>query len=282
MKLLTLQEISPTPLDTQFKQSPLVQLIAALLFVGLIVGALCWHCLGDFPLGGVIFTGGFFGLFAWISFPSYIKSRAPTNWILSIGPDRILVKFRSYLNPHFPQTDPQVVQLHPSEIYSACITKQRITAPGSRGGNTTSFHTFLDLNTTARDLSPLKEQLVYERNLKMPVTGTFVKSSGKSQHYPVSVVDNRTVRIEWRSPQDIVTPAAKKALDTLNGQGIHIEALHKEVIDLTRDRTDHSRMEDNILLLAERGNRVAAVKLARRTYGFDITEAKEFVEGLLK
>jgi len=279
---MTLKEINTTALYAQFKQSPLAQLIAAMLFVGLIMGTVCWHYFGDFPLGGVIFSGGFFGLFAWISFSSFKKSLAPTNWILSVGPDRILVKFRSYLNSHFPQTDPQVVQFHPSEIQSARITKQRITAPGSRNRRVTSFHTFLDLNISEQDLTPLKEQLKYERSLKMPLTGKFVKSSGKSRHYPVSVVDNRTIRIEWRSPWDIVIPSIKKAINKLRRQGISIEALQKEVIDLTRDRADQKRMEDNILHLAERGNLLAATKLARRTYGFGLTEAKDFVEDLLE
>ena len=92
MKLLTLQEIELTTFDTQFKQSPFAQLIATLLCVGLVIGAICWHCFGDFPMGGVIFSGGFFGSFAWMCFSSYKKSLAPTNWILSIDPDRILVK----------------------------------------------------------------------------------------------------------------------------------------------------------------------------------------------
>lgn len=282
MQLLKLTEISTTALCARFKQSPFSQLIATMLFVGFIIGAVCWHYVGDFPLGGVIFCGGIFGLFAWISLSSFKKSLAPTNWLLSVNPDQIQVKFRSYLNSHFPREDPQVVQFHPSEIESARITKQRITSPGSGSGHVTSFHTFLDLSIAEQNLIPLREQIRYERNLKLPPTGKFIKSSGKSQHYPVSVVENRVVRIEWRSPYDIVTPGVKKALVKLREQGIKIEALKKEVIDLTRDRADQNCMEDNILHLAERGNLLAATKLARRTLGMSLTEAKVFVEDLIQ
>ena len=90
------------------------------------------------------------------------------------------------------------------------------------------------------------------------------------------------LRIEWRSPSDIVTPGIKKALVKLKEEGIRIETLQKEVIDLTCDRTNPKRMEDNILHLAERGNLLAATKLARQAYGLSLTEAKVFVEDLIQ
>ncbi len=65
-------------------------------------------------------------------------------------------------------------------------------------------------------------------------------------------------------------------------QGIRIEPIEKEVIDLARNEADQKQMEDNILHLAERGNLPAATKLARRTYGFSLAKAKEFVEELIQ
>lgn len=41
-------------------------------------------------------------------------------------------------------------------------------------------------------------------------------------------------------------------------------------------------MDDKILHLAERGNLMAATKLARRVYKLSLTEAKQFVEEMLK
>jgi CHASE2 domain-containing sensor protein len=68
MRRMTLQAVNTTSLDRRFKQSPLAQLIATMLFISLIIGAACWHSFGDFPLGIVILCGVFFGLLALISF----------------------------------------------------------------------------------------------------------------------------------------------------------------------------------------------------------------------
>jgi hypothetical protein len=282
MNLLVLQDVNLSPLDCRFRQSPLAQFGAFLLFASLAVGAFCWYRFGDLPLLVTIFSGGFLGLISLLFFSIFKKSLAPTNWILAVGPDRILIKFRSYLNAHFPSTDPQVAQFHPSELRSAGITKQRITAPGSGNGYVTSFHTFLDLHVSGAVLSPLQERLKYERTVKVQ-TGTRIKSSSKARHYPVSVIDSDTIRIEWRSPQDVVVPGAKKALAVLSRFHVSIEAINREVIDLTEDcAAAQKSTEDKILLLAERGNLMAATKLARRVYKLNLTEAKQFVEELLE
>ena len=75
----------------------------------------------------------------------------------------------------------------------------------------------------------------------------------------------------------------QKALSILEKQGITIEPTQKEAIDLTaRGRSNLKSTEDKILYLAERGNLLAAIKLARRTYKLSLAEAKQFVEDLLK
>lgn len=81
----------------------------------------------------------------------------------------------------------------------------------------------------------------------------------------------------------MIVPGIKKALAVLNRQGVTIESPKKEVIDLTeRGRNNLKSNEDKILYLAERGNLLAATKLARRTYNFSLSEAKQFVEDLLE
>jgi ribosomal protein L7/L12 len=64
---------------------------------------------------------------------------------------------------------------------------------------------------------------------------------------------------------------------------VNMERLHREVIDLTEDGAAIQKStEDKILHLAERGNLMAATKLARRIYKLSLTEAKQFVEELLE
>ena len=287
MQIITLKEVSNTSLCTRFRQPPLAHLIAAMVFVGLIIGAIYWHNVDEdnFPVGALVSCSVLFGLPAWLCLSAFKKSLAPSNWILLVSPNQILVKFRSYLNSHFPEDDPQVVQFHPAEIEYAIITKQKITRLGSINGRTrriTSFHTFLDLSIVEQDLKPLKEQIKYERNQKAPQKGKFIKHRSRSRHYPVSVVDNKVVRIEWRSHTEFVTPGVKKALAKLSEEGIRIEGLQKEVIDLTHGKDDQKLMEDNILYLVERGNVLTATQMARKAYGLSLAEAKEFVEDLIK
>jgi len=284
MQIIKLKEVNNTSLCTRFKQSPLAHLIATMICASLIIGAIYWHNVdaNDFPLGVLILVSVLFSIPTLLSFFSFKKSLAPSNWILLISPNQVLVKFRSYLNLHLPEDDPQVVQFHPSEIEHARITKKRLTSWGPRNSKRTSFHTFLDLSIMENDLGPLREQIKYERNLKMPPTGKFIKQSSRSKHYPVSVVDDRVVRIEWRSHTEFITPRIKKALVKLSEEGIRIETLQKEVIDLTRGKDNKKQMEDNILHLVERGKTLAAVRLARKAYGLSLVEAKAFVEDLVK
>jgi hypothetical protein len=213
---------------------------------------------------------------------AFKKSLLPTNWLLAIGPDEIFIKFRSYQNVDFPGDDPQAVSLKLSEIASVNITKQTIISPGSRNSSTTSFHTFLDINVISSDLNSLKEQLKYERNISSEKKTGFITIRSKVRHYPISVVDHDTIRIEWRSPTDIILPRIKKAILAFQRQKIKIDPNKKEKIDTTsRGRNDKNKAEDDILHLAERGNIMAATKLARRTYNLTLAEAKQFVEEMI-
>lgn len=74
----------------------------------------------------------------------------------------------------------------------------------------------------------------------------------------------------------------KKVVSLLSRQGIAVGEKRREVIDLTLRKGDTDKIEDKIVQLIERGNMIAAVKLVRRTYNYNLTEAKEFVEGLLE
>jgi hypothetical protein len=133
------------------------------------------------------------------------------------------------------------------------------------------------------DLWELKERLRYERNLKSKKDKSIVTYSTKTHHYPVSVIDNNIIRIEWRSPASIITPGIKKVINLLQRQGITIEPKKHEVNDFTMTNSqDDKKNEENILRLAESGNILAAIKLTRRTYNYNITQAKQFVEGLLE
>jgi hypothetical protein len=275
-----IRKIEATEPHIIFKQSMLPHAIALISFTGLSVGFICWHHFGNCPLNIALIFGGFMGLFVLYTFSILKKTLAPSNWLLTLESDRISIKFRSYLNAHFPDTDPQIVRLPLKEIESARITKQRITQYGFSGRRQTAFHTFLDLNIPEQVLSPLQEQLKHERNMEPPLTGKFVKSRSKSNHYPVSVAGEHTIRIEWRSPHDQIHPNVPRVISLLADRGIKIDPLSKEVLDMTLTSSDKRQMEDRILFLAQRGDVLSATKLARQAFGMNLTDAKNFVEEL--
>ncbi len=269
--------------DRIFKESALLTFIAAVVFAGLAVAMYLWNRFGELPFLSVVVSGGFLALFSLICFRCFAKTLAPTNWLLAVGPDQMMVKFRSYLNPHLPADDPQVISLSFSEIEAAQITKQKIIYEGARReGPTTEYHTYLDLFIQGRDLQPLRERLKYERNAKVTKNRIICGISTKAVHCPVSVPEDKTIRIQWRCPSSHVVPGIRKVADALARHLVDIRLMESQVRDYTKtDSADGKKSDAKILELAEKGKTIAATRLARKIYHYNTTEAKQFVEGLL-
>ncbi|MHC4213048.1 MAG: hypothetical protein ACYSWP_06695, partial [Planctomycetota bacterium] len=231
MRLLTLDNVHITNLHQKFRQSAVAQLAAAIIFL-LPAVFIFYFSRGKMTVFAVLCIL-LSVLISLLIFGAFKKTLLPTNWLLAIGPGEIFIKFRSYHNVDLPGDDPQAVSLKLSDIASVNITKQTIISPGSRNSPTTSFHTFLDINVLSSDLNSLKGQLKYERNISSEKKTGFVTVRSKVRHYPVSVVDHDTIRIEWKSPADIVLPRIKKAILAFERQKIKIDPNKKEKIDTT-------------------------------------------------
>src|SRR4051794_25699017 len=68
-----------------------------------------------------IFIGLFLLLFAWLVTQSFKSSLRPTNWLMRIRGNDLLIKFRSYENWRLSDDDVQVIELNHDEIESARI-----------------------------------------------------------------------------------------------------------------------------------------------------------------
>jgi len=63
---------------------------------------------------------------------------------------------------------------------------------------------------------------------------------------------------------------------------------HTEVGDIVQRRCDYSKLrgmdrkqqEERLLQLAQAGDKIAAIKIARNLYGYDLRAARDFVEDL--
>src|SRR4051812_39819052 len=111
MLIYRLHEVPTQPTDTVFRTKGAGTLL--ILFTALLLGgwslvlSLLFHpaeCLAScivIPIVALL-------TFIWVAIlGNYRKSREPSNWLLRFDGHRLLIKFRSYLNSHFSQDDPQ-------------------------------------------------------------------------------------------------------------------------------------------------------------------------------
>ena len=279
MELLKLDEIQFSTQDIVFKESPLNHFIAVIVFIAIEVALFAGYKFGKLPLFGLILTCLFFLIFLAFSFNSLKKSLASTNWLFVIGPDRILIKFRSFLNSELPESDPQIVLLKYSEIKTAQIIKARIHYYSLNNKKTMQFRKYLDLCVNSENLYQLEERLKYERDAKIIRQTRIGKSSTKTGHYPVSIKGPNIIRILWSN----ITPNINQVINLLSRQKITLIPARKEILDYTANTVkNYKNPDDKILELVEHGKKIAAIRLAQKLYGYNTTQAKQFVESLIK
>src|SRR5439155_18364594 len=117
MRLLTLNETSCRQTDMVFRNPGTAYgLVAAILWAALatdlyllIVGRIG---LFDMPWGVALGVGLFLLLFAWLVSQRWRASRQPSNWLMRLRGNEVLIKFRSYENWRMSEDDVQVIELH--------------------------------------------------------------------------------------------------------------------------------------------------------------------------
>ena len=270
----------------------------------------------NLPSGVLNWIGLVIGIMAMIGAFHYNARLRSSNWLVRLRPDQMLVKFRSYLNDHFPENDPVVVAMSLSEIQWVRKTREKLISANCSEHNSKqiSWHTYLDIKLkSSEDGESLKKVLTTERNRSAPRSPVDelkhklfrarkdkapdheinhlkqalknersrqkkkMRGSGtKHHHYPVRMVDDNVLRVEWGG----VKPGIKSVLVMLDGK-LNIEPELKITTDDWMD-VQKEELGDKILDLAERGKIMEAVSLVRQKYGYSLTRSKEFVEELLQ
>lgn len=204
----------------------------------------------------------------------------PSNWLVRMTDHGLFIKFRSYLNNHFSEQDATVVFLPYSEIRSARLLKERQELPDRddryRSTTTTRTRRLLELQL-ADNLTQFVEALGKER------TRVFGKSapgdhmlSTRYQHFPVQLTSPALLRIEWG-----VVPDAQRFLDEITRHTL-VRPAEESSKDFVRlDGLSTAEQEARLLELAESGDMIGAITMAREIYSYDLTTAKGFVEGLV-
>lgn len=280
MRFYTIKDSPARPGDVVFGESRITKLI------GFIVGlALLGVLLGILTYGGAWREGGvgrvmltlmtlLMSLFPLLAGHAFLHSLGPQNWVLRCRPGGLLIKFRSYLNDHYPQDREVIVELRPDEIAWAGKTRERRISEGSEKGDVQAEDiTWLDIKPVSNDLSELEARLRAERE---------IIASTKFGEHPVHIADGGVIRIGWRSKSTWLTPKADKALEAMwLLMQVSVRQEEKRTNDLFNASGDQRERENRILELAESGDTFGAVKAARRLYGFSLKEARDFVDELM-
>lgn len=277
MQLMRLAEVPVRERDRVFRYSPARALCAAFAAIcasgGLVV--IGWQRQSGlaYYLAGVL-------VLALLLLRRLILARLrPSNWLVRMSDEGLFVQFRSYLNYHFPEEACTVVFIPYSDIRSARLVRERREIPDwdERGRRSVSAQSrSLVECELAGESAPLAHALADERATPAPTVARWYGStSSRYQHYPVRMASPTCVQVDW---------------EVVPGAGVLLEALRPYTDVATPVRVSHDyvnlkglsreEQETRLLELAETGQTMAAIALARKLYSYDLTEAKAFVDGL--
>lgn len=279
MQFMRLADTRMDPRDRVFQYSkPRVVLGASMLGV-IAIGAFLFGWLNSFWLAYYVAT--VLAIYALILHKLLTARFRQTNWLVRMTDDGLFIKFRSYLNHGFPDEDLTVLFIPYSEIRSAKLIKERQKLPDhdepNRKNSTVRTRRLIELELAGNSDS-LAGALAHETKrvfAKRNQGGAAV--SARYQHLPVRLSSPTSLQIEWG-----VVPGARSFLEALTRH-----TLVKPATDTSKNFADlaglgRKEQEARLLELAESGDVISAVALARQLYSYDLTTAKQFVDSLIR
>ncbi len=272
MQLMALADVPLNRRDKVFSHSRLRAVAGGLIILavgfGLLVFGWSKSVWPAYVVAAVIF------FYLWIIHRLILARFRPANWLLRLDDDGLFVKFRSYLNDRFPESDRTVVFLPFAEIRSAKFIREKreLEDLSERSGTTIKIRKYLELEVSS-DCRPLSEELAKERDRVFK--GKAI-SSARYGDFPVRVIAPDRVQIDWT-----VVPGVQTMLDALTRHTLvrPAEASSKDFVNL--EKLSREQQEARLLELAESGDKIGAIAMARRLYSYDLTAAKQFVDELL-
>jgi hypothetical protein len=320
MRLISISDVANTTHDDAvFRTSSMADLIAFSIFFILLLSCFVhfiWNLIeGSINaawLFGYFWFGGTFFLFTWLAWTRIKASRLISNWLVKANATRVLIKFRSFQNYYYPESDTVVIDLSWREVDWIRKTKETATKPGS-DGTVTQFFTYLDMKLALSeqelkgiesalanernikplrsDLGKLKHELFQARKNKLPkheideikqriklekMTKRGESKSGAKYHdYPVKLVNGNILRVRWNA----IKPNIKKAIINFS-KFTQVEEQIKIKTD-SSGKLEGKALDDMILDRISKGDIMDANNLAKQHYGYSTTEAKKFIDDLM-
>jgi hypothetical protein len=274
MQLLRLADVQISPSDRVYSYSRTRAAVVLLIVLGT-VAWLSFHAVtAGWKVGYYIAAAV---LLFFLLAVRFITARfRSSNWLVRANDQGIFIQFRSYLNYHFPPEDMTVVFLSYGEIRSARMIRERVETLDPQGhGTTTQYLRYVELEIGG-DVAPLAKALNAEITEKAPMEKRWYgRSSTEYQDHPVRMPRTPFLQLRWQ-----VVPGAKKFLEALRQY-----TTIADPVSLTQDFVNLQNLGPEEQLrrlreLNERGEKIAAIYLARKLYGCGLAEAKDMVEQL--
>lgn len=324
MRLISILDISDTGLEERiFRTSAVSDVITFCVFLILLLGCTAiyvWYLLNiDFPFWGhfiYAWLAFWFALFVWFPWSRYRASLGPANWLVRAGSDRILVKFRSFQNTHYPENDPVVIELSWNDIDWVRKTKETSYKPGIGDENETltEFFTYLDikLRLAEEELKAINNGLKEERS-RRPLRSDLDElyhelleaRRGKAPNHEIQDIKDRIKREKMSRRPDAkksgskyhdypvqlidvgilrirwnaIRPNIKTVLNYFS-QRTRLEPELKFKTDSTGKDLTAKELDDMILDRVLKGDRFDAMDLLKKHRGYSTTKAKQFIEEL--
>lgn len=270
MQLLQERQVEPRPGDLVFRQSRRHAGATAAAFGG-IAGAIAGAIAAGWLPGLFWFSVAIIGFVALLALGQFRAALRPSNWIVIARDDQVLVKFRSYQNHHFDPDVPTVMAIDHRELAAARVRRQQMET--SMGDGTTKW---TQVDVELRFVNEHTDELVRSIDEERRRTAPPGIVTSYSRHAPVSLPRPDVLRIAWRGRSDRVAPDAEMLLAHLP-PSVATDAVE---VDRTTDHLSDDAIDALVLDLAESGAVLDAVRILRERYGYDLTEAKQFVDQL--
>lgn len=258
-----------SPGDRVFRPSP-AWMLAAIVFCLAFVGIGVWLIVAEKATWlGVAFVA----MASLVTLPllrSFLEAMTSRSWALRLNSGRLLVRLSPALRGNGAQD--RVIELGRRDV--AFVRGQGRTTLTRSGSDTTHAYTSdLEIHLTPQDLQPLRDAIA---EAAAPRKGRWMTVGVESR---VRLTAEGTLIVAWVGQRQMLSPTLKKALAIL-GSEFPTRGYEHERLDFRTSDADRSKLDEQILDATERGRTIEAIKLVRLRYGYSLSEAKRFVDGL--
>jgi len=249
-----------------FFSSLLVAVLTVLLSLG--IGWAGYQ--GEIPTFIATCAVGVLTLITLIALRLYFKSFSHNNWLLAFDSKHLLVKFASPLLSNVPPIKNDVLEIPFDDIQAIQLNRVAKTIPSMTDHRSyTEYIHYLEVTLKYEDTADLKREL---QEIHRDRQGF--------QHYPVTVLNTRVLRVELKGKSCRTRPGYKRVMELL---AIHLQviAAAQETLDFTSlESMSEEELMDHLQQMLQAGKRIDAIKIVQHIYNVNTTEADRYISDL--